>query len=127
MKTILILTFAATAALLLLAGCASRAPDPRLTLEPGLKGKIRVEPLVVRVNDRGVTDARLVVHNTDTGKTRAFEYRVQWADDQGFPIGTVTGNWNRFAIPPGASHTLSVTGPSPSAASFNIYLRMAKN
>ncbi|MDR0351839.1 MAG: YcfL family protein [Opitutaceae bacterium] len=125
MKTILISTFAA--ALLLLAGCASPAPDPRLTLAPGLKGKIRVEPLVVRVNDRGVTDARLVVHNTDAGKTRAFEYRVRWADGRGFPIDTVTGNWSRFAVPPGAAHTLSVTGPSPSAAGFNIYLRMAEN
>lgn len=108
------------------AGCATPPSDPRLTLGPGVDDMLTVEPLVTRALARDVTEVSVTVQNRSSSKDRVFEYRVEWKDVQGFPVKTVTGDWTRFKVLAGAQQTLSITGPTPDAVKFNIYIRAAK-
>lgn len=113
---------------LTLAGCqtAVNSNPQQITIEPAVRQYISTDPLTIRVNESGVTEAKFVVRSMDKKKLQAYQYNVQWTDAKGFPVNTVTGSWSHFSLPPLGQETIGIVGPTPEAANFQIYIQGVK-
>ncbi|MBN2069147.1 MAG: YcfL family protein [Opitutales bacterium] len=113
--------------LLFLAGCVTqRYMDPRVQfIDTTLPRDIIVTSVNTRINDGGLLEMQLSARN-DSYYDKNLEYRIEWLDNNGFEIKTITTKWNRVFVNRHSDFRVIQVGPSEAAADFRIQIRYAR-
>lgn len=118
--------FVAAVALLFFAGCATRYIDPRVSfVDQNLSYDIDVLQVSTRVNNGGMLEMQLTGFNK-TSLDKNIEYRIEWLDQNGFAIKTISTKWTRYFINKKSEFRISQVGPTENTDDFRIQLRNAR-
>lgn len=76
-----------------------------------------------RIGRVGVFKRGMVSVQNLTDDRVTLEYKFEWLDDEGFPVGDDAGIWERFSLGPREVRTFRSVGKSRRAASMRFTLR----
>ena len=120
--------------LLVLAGCASPAPrsaepaqaggtipDRRVTVDPALRGILRINKIQDILAARGYLEFQVDVQNL-TASAITIIYQVDWLDKDGVSLG-IAMEEPPCTLFPKETLPLAVTAPTPIAKSFRLTFR----
>ncbi len=113
------------ALILPLTGCSSKNNDPRLLLAPSVQNNIRVLTLEQGTSASGGARMMAEVENRKKRSKQKLEYRVEWFEENGFPVETVSSRWNFFSLLPESKHTITTVSPRPEASQFRLHIKEA--
>jgi len=118
--------FAIAVALLFLAGCATRYIDPRVSfIDQNLSHDIDVIQVSSRVNQGGLMEMQFTGFNNKSFD-KNIEYRIEWLDQSGFAIKTITTKWTRYFVNKKSEFRISQVGPNKKASDFRVQFRYAR-
>lgn len=139
-KIILTLTVIAFA----ISGCGGKSKDPRVTLGQGVGSDTPTTNIVVRpvaylisdligqgltavdvtqrVGQSGFLEVYITLKN-DSYKTKQFQYKFEWLDDDGALLDTKTSVWLPYSIAGNATSTIKGISPRTDATNFRVITR----
>lgn len=142
-RIILLLTVAA----ILAGGCAKKEQDSRVQLSTGVQGdsltsNVIVRPIAYIISDligqgltaidvtqrigkSGFLEVYITLKN-DSYRTKKFEYKFEWLDEQGALLDTKTSVWLPYSIAGNATSTIKGVAPRSEAATFRVVTRKVK-
>ncbi len=128
----------------ILSGFGCKAKDPRITMGQGVGGdgattNIIVRPIAYLISDligQGLTPQDVtqrvgksgflevyITLKNDSWRTKQFQYRFEWLDEQGATLDTKTSVWLPFSIAGNATSSIKGIAPRNDAASFRVVTR----
>lgn len=125
-------------------GCNEQQGDPRVNLQPGVGSDSLAENIITRpignalsalmgegvevceakcfVNSNGFLEVQVRAYNKSAQK-KDFEYKIEWLDNNGKYIDSITSNWNRISAMPKTEFYINGVATRPNAADFRINTR----
>jgi hypothetical protein len=108
-------------------GSSGAATNPILTpfrkVISALKGEgLKVNEVILRVNDKDLLEVQVKGYN-QSFKTKKFQYRFIWLDEEGFEIPTRSSVWKLGSAVAKNNFTIKEVAPSEKAADFNLITR----
>ncbi len=134
-----------TLILLVLTGCNQQHKDPRINLgdkvgSSTLGGNFITKPITDAVNlllCKGIVVKEVKTRRNDSGfmivqvqgvnesvKKRLLEYKVEWLDEDGFLVDTITSNWMPISVSPKSAFTFKVAATRREASDYRINTRV---
>ncbi|MDX9981575.1 MAG: YcfL family protein [Lentisphaeria bacterium] len=110
----------------MLAGCRTvRPPDPRISLDPGIRRKVHVTQFIVHRNAADLVEIQATLSNPGS-RTLPLETRVDWFDLEGLKQESLTAKWSSLSISGHTEYSLKVTAPNEAATDFRCYIRESR-
>ncbi|MCK5802276.1 MAG: YcfL family protein [Lentisphaeria bacterium] len=106
----------------LVCSCQSVPHDPRVRLEPGLRGTVSVTNVITMTNDADFARIQVTLYNR-TSQIRHVEARVSWLDFQGMAQDSLTENWQFISLGSYGEARFQSTAPNSKTKDFRVYIQ----
>ena len=107
---------------LVLGGCNTPSTDARISVDPAIWNSVQVAPVVMARTADHFLIAQANVYNRKKCD-RAVEYRIEWLDENGVSIHSVTDVWIPIVLAPKETRGLKMVSPTVRAADCRFLLR----
>jgi uncharacterized protein YcfL len=103
---------------------AGTQPDKRVTVDPALRGLLRVNKVRDLPSMRGFLQFQVDVVNL-TSSAKTIIYEVDWLDGEGLPLG-ISVEMPPHTLFPRETFPMILTAPAPTAKDFLLTFRPAQ-
>ncbi|AQQ08511.1 putative periplasmic lipoprotein [Sedimentisphaera cyanobacteriorum] len=121
-------------------GCAQQNTDPRVQMGEGVSQSspvlspitkavsdligqgVKVQTVTESVNSNGFYQVDITLRN-ESYKTKRFQYKFEWLDENGALVPTKTSTWLPFSISGNSTATIKGVAPRSEAKNFRVVTR----